>query len=97
MVKSLKEKNIDVFQALSHLENIFSSVCQENPKPFEEKKFQTLFEKIPFSEELLTLAGFEKKENFFVLSETIPRFVLNTFLDSIREQVTILFLKIQDI
>jgi hypothetical protein len=92
MVKTLKEKKIDVFQALSHLENIFSSVCQENSKSFEEKKFQTLFEKIPFSEELLTLAGFEKKENFFILPETIPRFVFNTFLDSIREQVTLLFL-----
>jgi hypothetical protein len=61
---------------------------QEKIKEIEEKEMNYILLNIPNSQELLTLAGFEKLENnSFTLPENIPNYVLNSFLESIREQV----------
>jgi hypothetical protein len=73
------------------LENLFVrslTLNQEKIKELEEQEINYIVEKIPNSKELITLAGFEKSENnFFTLPENIPNYVLNSFLESIREQV----------
>eukprot|EP01080_Neovahlkampfia_damariscottae_P001467 gene1467-12086_t len=88
IVKECKEKKLNVFNSLLPLENIFISLTKEDSKKnFDETKMKSLFEKIPYSEDLIKLAGFEKVENSFILPDNIPSFVLHSFLDSIRENM----------
>eukprot|EP01080_Neovahlkampfia_damariscottae_P004472 gene4472-7853_t len=86
MAKYCNNNNSNIFNSFSPLEDIFlESINGETS--FDENKFQIIFEKNPLSEDLLILAGFEKKEKKYMLKKNTPIFVLQSFLDSLREKM----------